>query len=462
MKEFLKRSERTGIDLAKKPYRLAREGIGEGLTIIDRIRKRDFSGYTGMAIKNSTYQFGTSVVAKIGSLLFTIIIARMLMPELFGLYSLTLSTLVLFTTFSDLGVGQTMINFISKELIKKNNNAKGYYDYLVRLRLILSLVVSVLLLITAYFVANYYYHKPIFLALLAGSLYVLFMGLSGFFSNLLQADNNFKPSLYKEIIFQIIRLVIVPLSILLMTGYSSEWALFSVFLSISLCYLVALIYLYYNRPAFTKVEGKTLGLEKKKEINSFVVILTTMGLSGVFFGYVDSIILGRFVESQFIGFYQAALSLIGSAGALLGFSGVLFPIFNRLSGKRLKKGLSKSIIITLSLSILLLVFTIIFSKLIIILVYGQEYILSTSILRILAFLFLIDPLIAVYMTYHISQGNQKKIAIYVIMATILNVILTLLFVAVIFRESDYLSTVGASISAVVSRGAYLMLLKNMK
>ena len=63
--------------------------------------KRDFSGNTGQAIKNSAYSFSTILVQKIGAIIFTIIIARLLMPELFGLYNLALTTIGLFVVLSD-------------------------------------------------------------------------------------------------------------------------------------------------------------------------------------------------------------------------------------------------------------------------------------------------------------------------------------------------------------------------
>ena len=108
---------------------LKRQIKSEGNDIKDiwqRIKKRDFSGNTGLAIKNSIYQFSTNAFAKIGSLIFTIILARLLMPELFGLYSLTLSTILIFGAISELGVTQTMVRFVSKEFGEKSPLNSGY------------------------------------------------------------------------------------------------------------------------------------------------------------------------------------------------------------------------------------------------------------------------------------------------------------------------------------------------
>ena len=53
----------------------------------------------------------------------TILLARILMPELFGLYNLALSTIFLFSAISNLGIGETVITFVSKELGKNKKKS---------------------------------------------------------------------------------------------------------------------------------------------------------------------------------------------------------------------------------------------------------------------------------------------------------------------------------------------------
>jgi len=78
----------------------------EFINIFRKNKKRDFLGNEGMAIKNSSFQISKTIIAKAGGLLFTILLARALMPELFGLYSLALSTIFLFMGFIDMGIVQ--------------------------------------------------------------------------------------------------------------------------------------------------------------------------------------------------------------------------------------------------------------------------------------------------------------------------------------------------------------------
>ena len=158
-----------------------------------RIIKKDFSGNTGQAIKNSRDQFLTTFVSKTGSLIFTIIFARILLPELFGLYSLALSVILMFAVFSELGIGSALIKYVSKAKGDGNEKlASAYIIYFRKIKLFFIFVSILLLAIFANFISNTVYQKPIFLALLAGIFYILFIESVNFLESVFQASNNFR------------------------------------------------------------------------------------------------------------------------------------------------------------------------------------------------------------------------------------------------------------------------------
>ena len=66
-----------------------------------------------IAIKNSSYSLAAGLIYKFGGLIFTILIARLLLPELFGIYALVLSIVTIFMTFTNLGVDETSLRYIS-------------------------------------------------------------------------------------------------------------------------------------------------------------------------------------------------------------------------------------------------------------------------------------------------------------------------------------------------------------
>jgi len=431
------------------------------LNIFGIIKKRDFSSYSGMAVKNSIYHFTTTFVGKIGSLIFTIILARLLMPELFGLYSLAISTIVLFAAFTDLGVYQSLIRFVSKSLGKnKPKKAKIYTYYLLKIKIFLLLIVSVVLIISAKFIANNYYHKPLSLALIAGSLYILSIGFTNFIELIFQASNKFKYPLFKELFFQTTRLILVPVVILVLLNHSvsQEISLFWIIFAISMAYFFTLIFLFYfikKKITFLRIKQGRISDKEKKEINKFMLPLFVTVLSGIFFGYIDMIMLGRFVLAEYIGYYRVAFSLIAAAASLISFSIVLFPIFSRLKGKRLEEGFKKSIRITLLLSTTGIIATFLLAPLIIKILFGYEYLNAIPLLRILSFILITLPITSIYSVYFYSKGKTSLVAKLLVSSTIINIVLNYVFIIWLINYSQFMATIGVAISTVISRYLYL-------
>ena len=161
--------------------------------IFRRFKNKDFSGDTGQAMKNSSYQLAQNLIFKFGSLVFTIILARMLMPERMGLYNLALSTILLFAVFADMGLRQALMVFVSKSLgEKKYSKAKAYFKQILKWKLILILIVGLIMIPASWLIAKFIYpHKHIFFAILAGVIYIPIVSLTGFLEMIYKSANDF-------------------------------------------------------------------------------------------------------------------------------------------------------------------------------------------------------------------------------------------------------------------------------
>jgi O-antigen/teichoic acid export membrane protein len=427
------------------------------------IYKRRFIGYTGMAVKNSIFNFLTAATSKVGSLIFTIIIARLLLPELFGLYSLALSTIILFAGLSDFGIIQATIRYVSKFLGKNDSKkAKAYFVYLIKIKLLLVFVSASVLLLLAKFLATNYYNKPIFLALIAGAFYVVFYGLLTSVEGLFFATNRFKYPFFKEIIFQILRLTIIPLIILLtINKLSGSSVLLLIIGALSLSYFIALIFIWIlaqKRVAFMHSKAAKLTSQEKREIWKFVLPLSATVLSGLFFGYIDIIMLGRYVLPEFIGFYRAAFSLVGSLVPFIAFSNALFPIFSRLSGRKLESTFKQTRKVIILASALAFIGTLVFAGIVINIIFGAEYSQSINVLRILALLLLCLPLSMLYESYFISQGKTTIVAKLLIFSTVINIILNFVFISWLVHYSFFMAIIGAALATIISRVVHLFTL----
>ena len=447
--------------MIKKAKKFVKEEEKDLKEIFTRLKKKDFTGNTGLIIKNSIYQLSSSISAKIGSLIFTIILARLLMPELFGLYSLALSTILIFSAFSSFGIGDSLVTFISSALGKgKNKLAKSYLVHLGKIKILLLFISIIILLLSAKFISVEYYKKPLFLALVAGALYILFSEIINFLGSILQASNYFEGLLYKEIAFQISRIILVPLIVIfsLKNQMSNEMTLFYIFLMLALSYLVAIIFMLLtskNKINFIKSKSEKLEKNKKKKLNNFFWITSIFILSGVFFSLIDRIMLGAFISSEPIGYYSAAFSLISAIASLVGFGGVMLPVFTRVTKKAMKKGFRKSLQIVFLTSFVLFILTLLFANLGILIAYGSAYSQATNLLRILSPLIILIPLIGVYSAYFMSIKKPKKPVIWLVISTIINIILNYILITILLKKGEIMAVYGAIFATLISQVVFL-------
>ncbi len=438
------------------------ESKREFLEIIQKIRHKDFSGNKGIAIKNSIYNISTTAIAKIGGFLFSAIIARILMPELFGLYSLALSMVFTFVVFADLGIGSTLIRFVSGALAKGNDKkAKGYYDYLLKLKFLLVIVISLILIVSSKFIAVDYFNKPIFLALLIGSLSIIFISFVSFMESFFQSLNNFRFLLLKESLFQFLKIVIPTGLILLFLKLSAsqEINIFLITIFVTVPYVLTLFLLIFfakRKISFLNLPKTSINSQDKKRIIRFILPLSLFALATSLFGYMDMILLGKFVTAEFIGYYSAALVLLSFPAAFSGFSTVLFPIFSRLTGKRLEAGLKRSVRTILAISIVLSILLILFAPIIVNIVYGSDYQIAAIFLRIFSLLIISSQMTGLYTNYLISKGETKILPKILISVSAIKLAIDLSLIFFFLMSQPPLTiTMGIAIVRIFSEYLYL-------
>ena len=99
------------------------------------------------------------IFQRAGALIFTIIIARFLLPEGFGLYNLILSIALTFTVLSERGINESLIRYLS-ETLEKKAKARNFFKYILKLKLVILISFLVILGIAAYPLSVYFFNKP--------------------------------------------------------------------------------------------------------------------------------------------------------------------------------------------------------------------------------------------------------------------------------------------------------------
>jgi stage V sporulation protein B len=412
------------------------------------IKKQNLSE---IAIKNSVYSLSSIFVSKVGGLIFTIIIARILLPELFGIYSLALSITAIAITFTDLGIGSAAIRYISDALGKeKKGKARTYFKYLFKIKVLLILLAIVVVFVIAHFLSYNIFDKPLlFFPLMLSCLYVLMESLRALFGNLFTATKNLRPTPFLELIYQISKISLSLFAVMLLSTQFKVAGVFVAFGISGFLFLIAslIILIKKDRELFFG------GMEKieKPRVWKYIKFMGLASLSLVFFTSIDTLMLGIFVDASYLGYYRAALSLIITIASLLSISGVLLPIFTQIHKDRLKRGFQKTLRYILMFAVPIFFGLIFLSNYLITAIYGSEYLAAAKPLYFLSLLILVVPLVALYSTLFAARENPKDLSRFILISLIINIILNYVLIKSLLGISQEYAIIGSSIATLLSQ-----------
>lgn len=416
------------------------------------MRKSDTSSQnlSKLAAKGSMYNLASLFVLKFGGLIFTIILARMLLPEMFGVYALALSIVTLALTFTDWGMENTFLRYISESIGKnKKEKSRGIASYFFKKRLIFVLLVVLFIAIFAKFISYNIYNQPLlFYPLLFSGLFIIAESLRTLFSIFFTAKKDVKSILFFDISSQLLKILFSLFAIL---ALSDKIIISGIFLAFFISSIITLILEYFILLRKDKglLHGNKGSFDKSK-INSYwkFMALATVFLS--IFGSIDILMLGRAVSPEYLGYYRASLSLVISIASLLSLSTIFLPIFTQISGKRFNRGFHKTLRYVLMISIPATLGVIFISNYLIKVFYGDAYLMGTSVIYLLSSLIITSPLIGLYSMVLQSKEKSKIVSNSIIVALVVNVILNLISVF-IFRQNDLFTINAVALSTSLSR-----------
>jgi len=416
-------------------------------------------------IKNSFYNVLATLIAKAGGLVFTIILARLLLPELFGVYNLVLSIAMIAITFTDLGISKALVRYTSEALGKnQRTKARTYIRYLFKARITLIIIVVFLIIVSAKFFSENIFNKPeIFLPLLFSGFYILMKSFEGLVRNIFVIVKDLQKITFIQTSLQFFRIVFAVLAILLITD--ERFVVPGVFVALGIAVFFSII-----TGLFFLKENRDLVFSSRKYLKSFEEIDTGriwnyIGLASIatvslsFFGSIDTIMLGAFVDAEFLGFYRAALGLVVTIAGIFAFSPVLLPLFTQAKNKQLQRGFDEIFrylsIITIPATIGVLVV----AKYFILAVYGSEYLSAAIPLYALAFTIIIKPFTVLYSSLFESKEKVGFLAGAIVVSLISNIILNYALIVYLLQYSQEFAILGAALATVLSRGFYLLIIQ---
>ncbi len=404
-------------------------------------------------ITNSFWSIITSVVNRIGALIFTVLIARILLPEGYGIYSIVFAITMIFATFSDLGVNNALVKYVSSSMVRDRKKVSSYCSYLLRIKIIFTLISAFSLLILAYPLSFYVFQNAqLFWPLVIASFFIVVFSFDTFYTQLFYPLEKVFFVSMREALNQLFRITF-SLTLIYLVFSSSKVAgiFFAYILSSILLIIFSVFYLKKMLPeAFCNSSRKI----NKKEVKRFVYLLSIAAIASVFFYYFDSAFLGIFVPPAYVGFYKAAFAFVVSISMLFAPSSfVLLPFFAKLKNKRelLFNSIFKYLAVLIMPAIAILLSL---GSYFIVFFYGEPYLQASAPLYILAFL--IFPIVysSLFLSFFSAEERPGIFAKITLWATGINVVSNIILIQ-IFLKFSYLGAVnGAALATLLSWMCY--------
>lgn len=334
-------------------------------------------------LRNAVYNSTSVIVGNLAGILITIYVARALKPELFGIYSLALSIAFLLLTFTDLGVNATLVRYVAHAHSRGDEELlRGYLRSLSKMKFLLVSSISILVFLFSDVISASVFQKPDLSApLKMMSLFILFYSLSSFLNSIFNAFNDFRANLVKSIVYEISRLIFIPL--LIFMGLSVLGALLGYVIASLFSLLILSLLLLRNYSSLIFGKAKSVNL---KTLLRFTGYLTVGSITWVVFAYVDSVMIGMLLPAEEVGYYRASYNIVSAIAGVVSIPSVLFPVFVHLEGKDLKNAFARTFRYASILAFPSAFGLLVIGEPLIRFVYGAEYLPSVRALSILSLL----------------------------------------------------------------------------
>ncbi|MFH1073945.1 MAG: flippase [Candidatus Firestonebacteria bacterium] len=390
--------------------------------------------FTKKIIKNTTWLFVSQVITKILSLLFVVYLGRTLLIADFGRFNLANAFVSIFGIIVDFGFNL----FIVREISRNKDKPGEYLGSIIPLKLLLTFVAVVLMYVTAVIMK---YDNLTFLVIMLFGVYYFLFSFSMFFRTIFLANEIME---YESVFAVLDKLMVFVLGIaVLLEGKGILWVAGVYSLVEAVILILSIILLFKKFPGIKfSFSFKTLSYSVKQ---SFIFFLLNILL--MVFLYIDSLMLSKMKDETAVGLYNAAYNLVYNLRFLVSpLINAIFPAMSLSAVKSVEELFIMSRKVRKTLFLLGLgisVIGFIFSRQIIILLYGLKFEASVP-----AFAILITAIPFIYLNgfygYLLTAVNKQKSILYMLsISCLVNIILNLIFI-------PKYGFIGASVITLIS------------
>ncbi|MDD4901848.1 MAG: flippase [Patescibacteria group bacterium] len=272
----------------------------------------------GSVTRNTSYFTFALILQKVISFTYFTLLARNLGPENLGKYYFAISFTTIFSIIMDLG----LVGVLTREVAKKNLEAKNLLGTVMAIKLPLTLLALFFIFVAAQIAG---YGDEIKILIYLAAIAAAFDSFTVTFYSVIRGFHNLFFESISSVIFQII--VMIGGLFFMYYGFSLPF----IFASLTIASAFNFIYSY---AVLRRKIGVKIGFYWDKELlKKIVLIAVPFGIYAIFqrvYTYLDSVLLEHFAGNKFVGYYQISFRIIFALQFLPGaFIASLYPAMSR-------------------------------------------------------------------------------------------------------------------------------------
>lgn len=389
-------------------------------------------------------EFAGKLIAVISAGLLTVILARLLEPDEYGLLFLAISVLGMVEMFSKLGIAKSAARYVAAYKETDPGQVREIFRFSLLLNGLTISVVGIALLLGYEQIARLVGEPALGPLLVVGVCYIVFHTLDQFVRTVLQGFEAIEPAAVLLSIASSLRFIFAVILVLL--GYGVIGALLGYILSYAVSTLVGLGYLYVrlDKPA-PPAEIET-GLRRR--IVEYTAPLTLTSAADVLDKKIDTILVGFFVGPVGVAYYtigEQVIQFVETPMAALGFT--LSPTYEAQKAKGnvavaaeiYEEALTHGLLLYIPAAAGL----VLVAEPLILEAFGTEYQGAVIVLQVMAIYAVLRAIMKITSNGLDFLGRARERAIIKGITAVLNVALNVLLIPLI-------GVVGAAISTVIT------------
>lgn len=324
--------------------------------------------------KNMSWLLVSQIIASVCGFIWTILMARYLGVEKYGIFGFATSFTAILTIIVDLGISTHIVRHIATDY----DSAPKYLGNAIPLKVLFSIACTIITLI-ALIVMNV--DELVIKVTLLFTLEMIIKSYVGLFNGSFQA---FEEGKYQGIGNTILHLILL---VFILIAIFTDLGLYGIAVSYILANAIAFVYEYLMLTKHVTKPKYELDKEFCKKITLLSIPFAVTGLLYTIYYSIDIVMLTNMVGNHATGIYNATYKLISVLTLFYSvYTAVIFPVMSRYyknDESLLLISFEKSIKYLMLVIIPLAVATVFYSSDVMHLIYGQSYKGGASVLSIL-------------------------------------------------------------------------------